>query len=328
MDKISIVVPVYNEEDTIKTFYDEIIKVLKELKVDYELIFVDDGSKDKTIKIIKELVIKNKKVKYISKDKRIKYLSFSRNFGKESAMYAGFAKSSGDYICSMDVDMQDPPELLIEMYKTIKKGKYDCIGARRITMTHEGAFRNFLTKNFYKLINKISSTEIVRGARDFEIVRGARDFRLMKRKMIESVLDLSEKNRFSKGLLSWVGYNTKYLEYKNIERSSGKTKYNIKKLFRYAIDGIIAFSDFPLKLSLLFSILTFIISLIMFIIIIIKLFSGITISIWLGIPCLILFMTSIILFTIWVVSEYISKIYLEVKDRPLYIIRETNVEDL
>lgn len=222
---VSIIVPCFNEQEALPIFYKTIIPILKQLGPDYELILVDDGSKDNTAQIMKNLA---------EEDENVKYVIFSRNFGKESAMYAGLSKSKGDYVAVMDVDLQDPPEQLFEMLKSIKEEGYDCVATRRVTRKGEPKIRSWFARQFYKLINKWSQTEVV---------DGARDYRLMKRSMVDAILSMPEYNRFSKGIFSWVGFKTKWLEYENIERVAGVTKWNFKKLFVYALDGIIAFTS-------------------------------------------------------------------------------------
>ncbi len=250
MKKISIIVPCYNEEQAIPFFYDEITKIAESLKEDFEFIFVNDGSVDKTIDIIKE---------YAKKDKRVKYINFSRNFGKEAAMYAGLELSIGDYVAIMDADLQDPPSLLPEMIAILEdeNSDYDAVGTRRVTRKGEPPIRSFFARCYYKLINKISKTEIV---------DGARDFRLMTRQMVDSILELKEYNRYSKGIFSWVGYDTKWLEYENRERVAGETKWSFWNLFIYALEGITAFSTLPLMFS---AILGFVFCIISFILIIV-----------------------------------------------------------
>lgn len=307
MKLISIVVPCYNEQEAMPIFYDEITNIANKMAndVEMEFIFVDDGSKDNTLKVAREL---NKK------DNRVKYISFSRNFGKEAAIYAGLEKAKGDFIALMDVDLQDPPEMLIDMYKNIVNEGYDCVATRRITREGEPPIRSFFARCFYSLINKISK---------IEIVDGARDYRLMTRQMVNSILELKEYNRFSKGIFSWVGYNTKWLEYKNIERVAGETKWSFWKLFIYSIDGIVAFSTAPLSIA---SILGVILCLLAFIFICITITKTL---IWgdpaAGYPsliCIITFIGGIQLLCTGILGQYISKTYLETKNRPIYIIKE------
>ena len=309
MKKLSIVVPCYNEEEAIPFFYEEIDKVSKSMKNDFEFIFVNDGSKDKTIDIVKELS---------KKDKRVKYVHFSRNFGKEAAMLAGLELSSGDYITIMDADLQDPPSLLPEMVRSIEEEGYDCIGTRRVTRKGEPPIRSFFARMFYKIINKMSKVEMV---------DGARDYRLMSRQMVDSILELGEYNRYSKGLFQFVGYNTKWLEYENVERVAGETKWSFWKLFLYAIEGIVAFSTAPLAISSIAGILFCIISFIMIIIIIAKtIIFGDPTAGWPSLVCIIFFVSGIQLFCLGIIGQYLSKTYLETKKRPIYIIKETNIK--
>lgn len=305
--KLTVIVPCYNEELALPYFYNEINKVSKKLsKVILEVIFVDDGSTDKTLEVIKDMV---------KKDERIRFISFSRNFGKEAAMYAGLNYATGDYITIMDADLQDPPEMLIEMYDNIKNGEYDCIGTRRISRKGEPVIRSFFAKLFYKIINKMSKTEMV---------DGARDFRLMTRQMVNAILSLKEYNRYSKGLFSYVGFKTKWLEYKNVERVAGKSKWNFFKLFVYAIEGIVGFSTIPLILSAIIGLFFCLLSFIMIIVIIIRtLIWSDPVSGWPSLVCIILFVSGIQLFCIGIIGTYLSKIYLETKNRPIYVIKET-----
>ena len=311
MEKISIVVPCYNEEESIELFYKEIEKTRKEFgkkKVKLEIIFVDDGSSDRTLEIMKEL---SKKRKYI------KYISFSRNFGKEAAMYAGLEHTSGDYATIMDVDLQDPPELLFEMYDYIKNEGYDCVGVRRTTREGEPIIRSFFARIFYKLINKISKVEMI---------DGARDYRLMKRQVVNSVLSMKEYNRYSKGLFSFVGYKTKWIEYKNVERVSGETKWSFWKLFIYAMDAIIAFTTAPLMIATIIGVIFCLISFIAIIFIIAKtLIWNDPTSGWPSMVCIMFFLSGIQLFCTGIIGWYLSKTYLETKNRPIYIIRDTNL---
>ncbi len=308
MKKLSIIVPCYNEEASIPYFYEEIKKVIKEMDVKLELIFVNDGSSDKTLSIIKEL----------SKEKGVYYISFSRNFGKEAAMLAGLELSSGDYVTIMDSDLQDPPSLLPEMLSLIEEEKYDIVGTRRVTRKGEPPIRSFFARCFYKIINKMSKVEMV---------DGARDFRLMTRQVVDSILSLKEYNRYSKGLFSFVGFNTKWLEYENAPRVAGETKWSFWKLFLYAIDGIVAFTTIPLTISVIIGLIFCIIAFIMIIVIIAKtLLFGDPTSGWPSLACIIFMVSGIQLLCIGVIGEYLSKIYLEVKNRPVYIIKETNME--
>ena len=311
MKKISIIIPCYNEEQAIPYFYKEINKISKEIKATFEFIFVNDGSKDNTIGILK---------KYSKKDKRVKYLNFSRNFGKEAAMYAGLEHSTGDYVAIMDADLQDPPSLLPEMISILedKKNDFDCVGTRRVTRKGEPPIRSFFARMFYKIINKISK---------IEMVDGARDYRLMTRQMVNSILQLKEYNRYSKGLFQFVGFNTKWLEYENIERIAGETKWSFWNLFIYALEGITAFSTAPLAISSITGIIFCIISFILILIIIVKtLVFGDPTSGWPSLVCIIFFVSGIQLFCIGIIGQYLSKTYLESKNRPIYILKETNIK--
>ena len=309
MKKLSIVVPCYNEEEAIPYFYEEINKVSKEMKNDFEFIFVNDGSKDKTIDIVKDLS---------KKDKRVKYINFSRNFGKEAAMLAGLELSSGDYVTMMDADLQDPPSLLPEMVRLIEEENYDCVGTRRVTRKGEPPIRSFFARMFYKIINKMSKVEMV---------DGARDFRLMTRQMVNSILELKEYNRYSKGLFSFVGYDTKWLEYENIERVAGETKWSFWKLFKYAIEGIVAFSTVPLVISIVMGLLFLLTAFILLIIIVVKSITLTNPSLsLLTIICITFFISGVQLMCTGINGEYISKTYTETKKRPVYIIKETNVD--
>ena len=305
--KISIVVPCYNEQESLPYFYEEIKKIEKEMNyVDFEYIFVNDGSKDKTLEIARDLA---------KKDKKVRYISFSRNFGKEAAMLAGLEHSKGDYITVMDADLQDPPKMLIEMYKGITEEGYDCVGTRRVTRKGEPKIRSWFARRFYKIINRMSKVEMV---------DGARDFRLMTRQMVDSILSLKEYNRYSKGLFSFVGFNTKWLEYENVERVAGTTKWSFWKLFVYALEGIIAFSTAPLVIAAIVGFLFFIISFIMILVIIIKTLAfGDPVSGWPSLVCIIFFVSGVQLFCIGIIGAYLSKTYLETKNRPIYIVKET-----
>ena len=311
MKKISIIVPCYNEEQAIPFFYDEITKTVEEMKNNFEFIFINDGSKDKTIEVIKQ---------YSKKDKRVKYIHFSRNFGKEAAMLAGLKLSTGDYVAIMDADLQDPPSLLPKMLSILEdpNNDYDCVGTRRVTRKGEPPIRSLFARMFYKIINKMSK---------IEMVDGARDYRLMSRQMVDSILELGEYNRYSKGLFQFVGYNTKWLEYENVERVAGETKWSFWKLFLYAIEGIVAFSTAPLAISSIAGILFCIISFIMIIIIIAKtIIFGDPTAGWPSLVCIIFFVSGIQLFCLGIIGQYISKTYLETKKRPIYIIKETNIK--
>ena len=311
MDLISIVVPCYNEEESMPVFYREVTNVVSKMNVECEIIFIDDGSKDKTLDVAKQLR---------RKDNRVRYISFSRNFGKEAGMLAGLKAAKGDFVAVMDADLQDPPSLLPKMYEAVTKEGYDCAATRRTDRKGEPPIRSFFARLFYRLINKIS---------DANIVDGARDFRLMKRKMVDAVLSLGEYNRFSKGIFGWVGFKTKWLEYVNVERVAGKTKWSFWKLFKYSFEGIMAFSTTPLYIS---SVMGFIVCIISFIL---ACFYAIKALIFgdpaAGFPtivCLMLFLGGMQLIGIGVVGMYLSKTYLETKHRPIYIISECEDDDL
>lgn len=304
---ISVVVPCYNEQESLPLFYEEIKKIEKEMSyADFEFIFVNDGSKDDTLKIAKELA---------KKDKEVRFVSFSRNFGKEAAMLAGLEAAKGDLITVMDADLQDPPKLLKDMYKGIVEEGYDCVGTRRVTRKGEPKIRSWFARRFYKLINRMSKVEMV---------DGARDFRLMTRQMVDSIISLKEYNRYSKGLFSFVGFNTKWLEYENVERVAGTTKWSFWKLVVYAFEGIIAFSTTPLVIAAIVGILFFIISFIMIAVIIIKTLAfGDPVSGWPSLVCILFFVSGVQLFCIGIIGAYLSKTYLETKKRPVYIVKET-----
>lgn len=307
---ISVIVPCYNEQEVLNMFYDEISRVAGEMSAyDFEFIFVNDGSRDNTLKICKELA---------EKDERVKFISFSRNFGKEAGIYAGFEKSKGDLVCMMDADLQDPPALLPEMVKAIEEEGYDSVATRRVTRKGEPPIRSFFARMFYKLMNKISKTEIV---------DGARDYRLMTRQFVNSLLDLGEYNRFSKGLFGWVGYNTKWLEYENVERAAGETKWSFWKLLLYSIEGIMAFSTVPLAISAVMGILFCLIAFAMIVFIIAKtIMFGDPVAGWPSTACIILFVGGVQLFCVGILGQYLAKTYLEVKGRPIYICKETNID--
>lgn len=307
MDKISIVVPCYNEEESLPFFYEEITKIAKQMDyVTFEFLFVNDGSRDKTLEELRDLA---------RMDERVRYISFSRNFGKEAAMYAGLKESTGDYVAVMDADLQDPPKLLIEMYAILQEKEYDCVATRRVTRKGEPPIRSFFAKMFYKIINAISKTEVV---------DGARDFRLMTRQMTDSIISLGEYNRFSKGIFGWVGFDTKWIEYENVERVAGKTSWSFWKLFVYSLDGITAFSTAPLVISTIMGCIFCLLALIMVCIIIFKTcMYGDPVSGWPSTACIILFVGGIQLFCTGIIGQYLAKSYLEVKNRPIYIVKET-----
>ncbi len=309
MKKISIIVPAYNEEEAIPYFYKEIKKIWEKMaKNDFEVIFINDGSKDQTLSILKE---------YAKKDKKIKYISFSKNFGKEAAIYAGLKKASGDFITIMDADLQDPPELIPEMYRYIVEENYDMVATRRVNRKGEPPIRSFFARKFYKLINKMSKVEMV---------DGARDFRFMTRQVVDSILELEEYNRYSKGLFSFIGFETKWISYPNQKRVAGKTKWSFWNLLIYACEAITAFSTVPLVISVLIGLIFCIISFLMIIIIILKTWIyGDPVSGWPSLVCIIFLISGIQLFCIGIIGQYLSKTYLEVKKRPIYIIKEDNI---
>ena len=309
MKKVSIIVPCYNEEESIPLFYKEIRKVFSKINYKLELIFINDGSKDKTLELIKNLS---------KKDKEANYISLSRNFGKEAAMWAGLKHSTGDYVAIMDCDLQDPPALIPEMLRLIEEEDYDVVGTRRVTRKGEPPIRSFFARMFYKIINKMSKVEMV---------DGARDYRMMTRQVVDNLLTLKEYNRYSKGLFSFVGFKTKWLEYENIERVAGETKWNFWKLFLYAIEGIVAFTTAPLTMAATFGILFCLVAFIMIIVIIVKtLIYGDPTSGWPSLACIIFMTNGIELLCIGVIGEYLSKTYLEVKKRPIYIVKESNMD--
>lgn len=304
---ISLIIPCYNEQESLPTFYKETTSVVQKMTSDYELIFINDGSKDQTLSILKELA---------AQDLHVKYLSFSRNFGKEAAMYAGFCNVRGDYVAVMDADMQDPPSLLPQMLELLQGGEYDSVATRRIDRIGEPPIRSWFAKKFYKIINKIS---------DADIVDGARDFRLMKREMVDAIVAMTEYNRFSKGIFGWIGFRTYWLSYENVERIAGETKWNFWKLFKYGLDGIINFSQVPLSLASWFGILmTFCSFILMLLIVVRKIMCGDPVAGWASTICVIIFIGGLQLFCLGIMGQYIAKTYMETKHRPHFIISETN----
>lgn len=308
---LSLIVPCFNEQEALPIFYKETVKILHQLQdslhCDYELLLVNDGSRDRTLSIMKELA---------AQDDHVVYLSFSRNFGKESAMYAGFCNAHGDYIAVMDADMQDPPSLLPKMLEILQTGKYDSVATRRVTRQGEPPVRSWFARRFYHLINRIS---------DADIVDGARDFRLMTRDMKDAILSMSEYNRFSKGIFGWIGFRTYWLPYENVERVAGQTKWSFWKLFRYAIDGIINFSQAPLSVASWFGILMTLVSFVFLLIIIVRrLVWGDPVAGWASTICVIIFIGGLQLFCLGIIGQYLAKTYMETKNRPHYIISETN----
>lgn len=311
-DIISIIVPCFNEQESIPLFYKEFNKVTASLKekVLFEFIFIDDGSKDNTMEEIYKLS---------DIDDRVHYISFSRNFGKEAAIYAGLKKSTGDYVVMMDADLQDPPALLPEMYNYVKNEDYDSVATRRVTRKGEPPIRSFFARLFYKLMNCISQTDMV---------DGARDYRLMSRKFVNAILEMSEYNRFSKGLFGWVGFNTKWIEFENVERVAGETKWSFWSLFRYSLEGIVAFSTFPLTLSSFFGLFSCILALVFMVFIIVKrLILGDPVAGWASTVSIVLMIGGIQLMCIGILGMYLSKTYLETKKRPIFIVSKTNIDN-
>lgn len=309
-DIVSIVVPCFNEEESLPLFYNETVKVLKELDEDYELVLVNDGSKDNTLNEMKKLA---------EKDKKVVYLSFSRNFGKEAAMYAGLCNAKGDYVGFIDADLQHPPILIKQMLEALKTGEYDCAAARRTDRKGDSKVRTFFARTFYKIINKIS---------DAEMVDGAGDFRIMKRNMVEAIISMSEYNRFSKGIFSWVGFNTYWIEYENVDRVAGTSSWSFWGLVRYAIDGIVNFSNAPLDIATFLGVFMTIFAFIYFLFVVIKyMLVGDPVQGWTTLICVILLIGGIQLFSIGIMGQYIGKTYMETKKRPHYIVSDTNKDD-
>ena len=306
--KISVVVPCYNEEESVGLFYKEMSSVAEKMEYEFEYIFVNDGSSDNTLEILMELS---------RSDERVKYISFSRNFGKESAIYAGFSKASGDYVVMMDADLQDPPKLLPQMVEYIQQG-YDSVATRRVTRKGEPPIRSLFARMFYKIINKIS---------DVDIVDGARDYRLMTKQMKDAIVSMKEYNRFSKGIFGWVGFKTKWLEYENVERVAGETKWNFWKLFLYSLEGIVAFSTAPHVLASMFGIIFCLLAFIMILFIVVRtIVFGDPVAGWPSLVCIIFLIGGIQLLCIGIIGQYLSKTYLETKKRPQYIIKDSNIE--
>lgn len=303
---ISTVTPCYNEEAAIPLFYQELCRVAEEMAdAEFEFLFVDDGSKDGTLEILRELN---------QRDARVHYVSFSRNFGKEAGIYAGLQNVSGDFVAILDADMQDPPSLLPEMYRIVSEEEYDCVGTRRVTRKGEPPVRSMFARIFYRLMNRISKTEVVDGARDFQ---------LMSRKVVDAVLSVGEYNRFSKGIFGWVGFKKKWLEYENVERVAGETKWSFWSLFIYALDGIIAFSTAPLVISSIVGILLCVVSFVLILIVVIKtLVWGDPVAGYPSLVCIICFISGIQLLCMGILGQYLAKTYLETKKRPVYLIRE------
>ena len=313
MKTISVIVPCYNEEKALPIFLQQVRRVMERMASDegvaYELLFVNDGSEDQTLQLLRDAA---------RQDGRVRYLSFSRNFGKEAAMYAGLQHCKGDYAVVMDADMQDPPALLPEMYAALQSGEYDSVATRRVSRAGEPPVRSFFAHQFYRLMNRISDTRIE---------DGARDFRLMTRQMVDAILSMTEYNRFSKGIFGWVGFRTKWLPYENVERVAGQTKWSFWKLFLYSIEGITAFSTVPLAFAAVVGVLFCLIAFLFICVVLVKtLLYGDPVGGWPSMMCVILFLGGIQLFCIGILGQYLSKTYLETKRRPIYILQETSEE--
>ena len=307
MPKLSIVVPCYNEQESIPLFYPAVEKVVRKMPVEIEYWFINDGSVDHSLEEMRKL--------HQAAPERVHYVSFSRNFGKEAGLYAGLQTATGDYVVVMDADLQDPPEYLPVMYKELSSGEYDCVGMRRTDRKGEARFKSFLSDQFYNVINKISDTKIV---------SGARDYRMMTRQMVDAVLSLTEYNRFSKGIFNWVGFKTKYLPYKNVERVAGTTDWSTWKLFRYAFDGITDFSEAPLALATWAGGLSALVAIIGLIVVIVRRFvvPGSSVNGWASLVCIMLLLGGIQLLCLGIVGRYIGRIYMQNKKRPIYIVKE------
>lgn len=307
MSLLSVVVPCYNEEESVALFLEELKKndpFFQEKGLELEVLYIDDGSKDRTVEEVKRLR---------EKDERVHLISFSRNFGKEAAMFAGLEHAKGDYVVLMDVDLQDPPSLLPEMISYIEQG-YDSVATRRVSRKGEPPVRSFFARMFYRLMKKISKTEIM---------DGARDYRLMTRQMVDAILSMREYNRFTKGIFGWVGFKTKWLEYENVERARGETKWNFWKLFFYSLDGITAFSTVPLMIASVAGVLFCALAFVMIIFIIVrKLIFGDPVSGWPSLVCIMLFLSGVQFFCTGILGQYLAKTYMEVKRRPIYLIKE------
>ena len=308
MSLLTVIVPCYNEEENVPLFYEELMKnepFLAEKGMELELLYVDDGSTDKTVPEIKKLR---------ERDPRVHLVSFSRNFGKEAAIYPGLENSRGDYVVMMDVDLQDPPSLLPEMFSYIQEG-YDSVATRRVSRKGEPPIRSFFARMFYRLMKKISKTEIM---------DGARDYRLMTRQMADAILSMPEYNRFTKGIFGWVGFKTKWIEYENVERARGETKWSFWKLFLYSLDGICAFSTAPLMLASVMGVFFCVVAFLMIVFIIVrKMIFGDPVSGWPSLVCIILMTSGVQFFCTGIVGQYLAKTYMEVKRRPIYLIRES-----
>ena len=310
MDKINVIIPCFNEEASLPFYKEEILKVMQQMSsTEFELLFINDGSKDTTLSLLKQ---------YAAEDDRFKYVSFSRNFGKEAAIYAGLQHSTGEYVCIMDADLQDPPSLLQEMYEAIVHEGYDSVATRRVNRNGEPVIRSFFARLFYKIMNHIS---------DSKIVDGARDYRMMTRQMVDAILSMCEYNRFSKGIFGWIGFRTKWIAYENVERVAGNTKWSFWQLFKYSIEGITAFSVEPLQIASIFGVLFSLIALLMIVVIVVRtLIFGDPTSGWPSLVCIIMLIGGIQLLCIGILGQYLSKTYLETKRRPIYIEKESNVK--
>lgn len=309
--QLSLIVPCYNEQEALPIFYKEVTRVVTDIQIEYELLLVNDGSGDRTLQVMKELA---------AQDEHVVFLSFSRNFGKEAAMYAGFCNAKGEYVAVMDADMQDPPSLLPDMMKILDTGEYDSVATRRVSRVGEPPIRSWFARRFYALINKIS---------DADIVDGARDFRLMRKEMVEAIIAMSEYNRFSKGIFGWIGFRTYWLPYENVERVAGETKWSFWKLLKYAIDGIINFSQTPLSIASWSGIgMTFLSFLLLILIVLRRLIFGDPVAGWASTVCIVIFIGGIQLFCLGIMGQYLARTYLETKRRPHFIIADTNGEDV
>lgn len=318
--KLSAVVPCYNEEESLPLFFDEIVRVFSGLRAqqdrsdwELELVLVDDGSSDRTLPVMKELAART------PEHVDVRWLSFSRNFGKEAGLYAGLQHATGELVATMDADMQDPPSLLPQMIETLEREGADSVGTRRVSRTGEPPIRSLLARMFYRLINRISTADIV---------DGARDFRLMRRPVVDAILSMGEYNRFSKGIFGWVGFKNVWIPYENVERIAGESKWNVFKLFLYAFDGIAAFSTVPLSIASIAGILLCLVAFVAIIFIVIRAaLFGDPVSGWPSLACIITFIGGVQLLCLGIIGQYLAKTYLETKKRPIYLVRETNVED-
>lgn len=315
MSLLSVIVPCYNEQEAIPIFYEAVCETATGMKevwndLDFEFLFIDDGSKDDTLATIEKLR---------EKDSRVRFVSFSRNFGKEAALYAGLKNAKGDHAVTMDADMQDPPGLLPEMYRAVRDEGFDSAATRRVTRQGEPVIRSFFARRFYRVINRLSSADIV---------DGARDYRIMTRRMIDAIVGMREYNRFTKGIYGWIGFNTKWIEFENVERVAGETKWSFWKLFGYAMEGIVGFSTIPLSMATWFGIFMSIVSFLGILFIIVKkLVLGDPTSGWSSMVCIILLIAGIQLFCMGIIGQYLAKTYLETKQRPIYIARKTSEDD-